>query len=612
MFQQANSRRLMALDALRAKVMIADTKLNVVYLNAALRAFLDDVEDDLKKELPLFSMEKMIGSNIDIFHKNPMHQRTMLAQLKQRHNATITVGTHVFDLLVTPLMVGRKRAGFAVEWADASERMMNVDYTAQMGAFGRGQAIIEFKPDGTILTANANFLSLMGYSVGEIRGKHHGIFINPAERETPQYAEFWATLRRGQFIAADFRRVTKQGSYVTIQGSYNPILDDKGNVIKVVKICVDVTKRDRSIAEIAGALSALADGNLEQRIAEPLTAELDKLRVDLNRALDKLQDTMKSITANADAVREGAKEITSASDDLSRRTEQQAASLEETAAALDQITATVRRTAEGAVEARSVVSTAKEDAQRSGAVVHEAVTAMQAIEGSSKKIGNIIGVIDEIAFQTNLLALNAGVEAARAGDAGRGFAVVATEVRALAQRSADAAKEIKVLISASSGQVESGARLVGLTGEALGRIVGHVDQMSGLMTEIASAAQEQATGLAEVNSAVNQMDKVTQQNAAMVEQATAASHSLTSEAEELTRLVGQFKTGAIPTGRTSRVVSSKVQPTPHAAVGRAAAPRPVAARASAERVRPALPKEAAPPLKRPAAVPSQEENWSEF
>jgi len=461
----------MALDAVRANVMVADANLNVVYMNPAVREFLTKVEDDLKKELPRFDMAKMIGSNIDIFHKNPMHQRTMLANLKQRHKATITVGTHVFDLLVTPLMNGGKRTGFVVEWGDAKARLMNIDYATQIAAFSRSQSMIEFKVDGTIVTANDNFLRLMGYTLDEIKGKHHRIFIDPSERETPQYGQFWEALRRGEFRAAEFKRLTKNGSYVTIQGPYNPILDEQGTVIKVVKICIDVTMRVQAVTQIGGALSALADGDLEQRIKEPLTPEIDNLRIDFNRALDKLQDTMKSIATNANAVREGAGEITKASDDLSRRTEQQAASIEETAAALDQITATVRKTAEGAVEARGVVGTAKEDAQRSGAVVHEAVTAMQAIETSSKKIGNIIGVIDEIAFQTNLLALNAGVEAARAGDAGRGFAVVATEVRALAQRSADAAKEIKALISASGEQVGAGVRLVGLTGEALTRIV---------------------------------------------------------------------------------------------------------------------------------------------
>jgi methyl-accepting chemotaxis protein len=292
---------------------------------------------------------------------------------------------------------------------------------------------------------------------------------------------------------------------------------------------------------VASGLERLSDGDLVFRLNEKFANSYEKLRHDFNGAVEKLQTTMRSIAANTQGVHSGATEINQASDDLSRRTEQQAASLEETAAALDEITATVRRTAEGAKEARDVVGAAKTEAQRSGSVVEDTVAAMASIETSSREISNIIGVIDEIAFQTNLLALNAGVEAARAGDAGRGFAVVATEVRALAQRSADAAKEIKALISGSGQQVETGVKLVGETGLALRRIVDQVSRLNTLVTDIAGSAQEQSTGLSEVNSAVNQMDQVTQQNAAMVEQATAASHGLSKEAEALSRLVGQFR-----------------------------------------------------------------------
>jgi methyl-accepting chemotaxis protein len=307
---------------------------------------------------------------------------------------------------------------------------------------------------------------------------------------------------------------------------------------------LEVTRQQAFVVEsLASGLEKLSRGDLLSRLTTPFVPEYEKLRGDFNNAIEKLQNTLQSIAANAQAVRAGATEITQASDDLSRRTEQQAASLEQTAAALDQITATVRKTAQGAIEAHQVVNTAKADAERSGTVVNDTVAAMSGIENSSKQISNIIGVIDEIAFQTNLLALNAGIEAARAGDAGRGFAVVATEVRALAQRSADAAKEIKALISASRTQVESGVNLVGETGRALTRIVDHVNRLTLLVSEIAGAAQEQASGMAEVNIAVNQMDQVTQQNAAMVEQSTAASHALASESEDLARLVAQFRIG---------------------------------------------------------------------
>ena len=320
------------------------------------------------------------------------------------------------------------------------------------------------------------------------------------------------------------------------------------------------------VDSLATGLEKLSDGDLLFRLGTPFSTEYEKLRADFNRAMDKLAETMRSIAHNAQGVRTGAGEVTSASDDLSRRTEQQAASLEQTAAALDQITATVRKTADNAAQARSAVAQARSEADQSGDVVRKTVTAMSDIETSSRQIGNIIGVIDEIAFQTNLLALNAGVEAARAGDAGRGFAVVATEVRALAQRSADAAKEIKALISASGQQVESGVKLVGETGRALDRIVEQVLKVNELVADIAASAQEQSTGLAQVNTAVNQMDQVTQQNAAMVQQSTAASHSLAGEAQELARLVGRFRieqaetasAASLPaSGRSSGVVARR-------------------------------------------------------
>jgi methyl-accepting chemotaxis protein len=294
---------------------------------------------------------------------------------------------------------------------------------------------------------------------------------------------------------------------------------------------------------LALGLERLAAGALTFRLNEAFAPSYEKLRADFNAAMEQLQRTIVEVASNSAGVRTASTEISQASDNLSRRTEQQAASLEETAAALDEITATVRKTAEGAGQARDAVGSARADAERSGIVVRDAVAAMSEIENSAQQISQIIGVIDEIAFQTNLLALNAGVEAARAGDAGRGFAVVASEVRALAQRSADAAKEIKALISASSQQVDRGVNLVGETGKVLERIVTQVTQINGVVTEIAASAEEQSTGLQQVNTAVNQMDQVTQQNAAMVEEATAASHALTSEADTLQRLISRFELG---------------------------------------------------------------------
>jgi methyl-accepting chemotaxis protein len=318
------------------------------------------------------------------------------------------------------------------------------------------------------------------------------------------------------------------------------------------------------VASIGSGLERLSAGDLTFQLKDAFAPDYEKLRTDFNGAMSQLQQTMKTVVGRTHGLRSGGEEITQASDDLSKRTEQQAASLEETAAALDEITATVKKTADGAIEARKVVAIAKDDAEKSGAIVREAVGAMTRIEDSSRQISQIIGVIDEIAFQTNLLALNAGVEAARAGDAGRGFAVVASEVRALAQRSAEAAKEIKALISASSDQVAQGVDLVGQTGRALARIADQVAQINGVVSEIAASAQEQATGLHQVNAAVNQMDQVTQQNAAMVEEATAAAHSLREETNALSELISQFRVGDTGPVAVSKPPARKPNPV-HAA-----------------------------------------------
>jgi methyl-accepting chemotaxis protein len=300
-------------------------------------------------------------------------------------------------------------------------------------------------------------------------------------------------------------------------------------------------EKDRVVSELGAALSRLAEGDLTYPVETSFAPEYERLRHDVNLTMANLNAMLSTVVENAARIGQKAQEISSSSDDLSRRTENQAATLEQTAAALDELTTSVRSSAVGAAEVDDVVNKARAEAEQSGGVVRDAVGAMSEIERSSNEIGQIIGVIDDIAFQTNLLALNAGVEAARAGEAGKGFAVVASEVRTLAQRSSDAAKQIKTLIGGSARHVRQGVDLVGRAGEALTSIVDRVAHISELVSDIATGAKEQATGLSEINVGVNQLDQVTQQNAAMVEQSTAASRSLHQEAKQLTEVVSRFR-----------------------------------------------------------------------
>jgi methyl-accepting chemotaxis protein len=295
------------------------------------------------------------------------------------------------------------------------------------------------------------------------------------------------------------------------------------------------------VTSLGTGLERLAANDLTYRIETAFYADYDRLRLDYNRAMEAMSDVLGAVTAASQGIDNGAADIRSASDELSQRTEQQAASLEETAAAMEEITSTVRETADGADRAHRAVTGAREEAEHSGGVVRRAVEAMGGIERASNEISEIISVIDGIAFQTNLLALNAGVEAARAGDAGKGFAVVASEVRALAQRSADAARDVKAKITASTEQVDAGVGLVSETGSALERIIARIGEISTLVATIANSAKHQATGLQQINTAVSEMDGVTQQNAAMVEEATAAARSLADEATQLAAQVARFR-----------------------------------------------------------------------
>ena len=472
----------------------------------------------------------------------------------QRHKRIAKSGREIWiEASYNPVFRGGKPYKVVKFATDiTASKLRAADDSGKLDALSRAQAVIEFTPTGEILTANRNFLATLGYELAEITGKHHRMFCEPDYVSGTDYRQFWEKLQCGEFIASEFKRIGRGGKVVHIQASYNPIFDPNGKVFKVVKFATDITERVNNVEELAAALQQLSVGDLTRILPAAFMPALEQLRIDYNNAVEKLQSAMRTVGENAQAIAAGSGQIRSAADDLSRRTEQQAASVEETAAALEEITITVASSATKAEESGRLVAETRQSAIASGEVVQNTIVAMGEIEQSSKKISSIVGVIDEIAFQTNLLALNAGVEAARAGEAGKGFAVVAQEVRELAQRSANAAKEIKTLINTSGEQVKNGVMLVGRTGEALQKIVDQVQSIDANVQSIVQSSRDQSTGLKEVNTAVNQMDQSTQQNAAMVEESTAASHSLAREADALFALLGTFEIGGSRTAPTRR------------------------------------------------------------
>jgi methyl-accepting chemotaxis protein len=611
---------------------------------------------------------------------------------------------------VTRMILGSQRV--------AIDRHRLSDLEGQLNAIDKAQAVIEFQLDGTVLHANENFLRTLGYSIDEIKGRHHSLFVDAAQRESLEYRQFWDKLGRGEYDAGQYRRIGKGGREVWIQASYNPIFDMNGRPFKVVKYAVDITEQKRlaadnlrirnaldkcttnvmiadandeiiylneslcammarnegalrrempqfearrlmganldvfdkspgrqraalvglrgtyrtefelgdltfkltanpvidehgehagtvvewldrtqevaiehEVADVVGAaaegdfgrrldlsakegffkqlgeninrlmgtsaagldqvvnvLAALAKGDLTEKMRGDHAGTFAQLKDDANTTVDQLTQIIGHIREATHAINTAAVEIASGNADLSHRTEQQASSLEETASSMEQLTATVRQNADNARQANQLAATASEVAVRGGTVVSQVVTTMSSITGSSKKIVDIISVIDGIAFQTNILALNAAVEAARAGEQGRGFAVVAAEVRSLAQRSAAAAKEIKSLINDSVEKVDVGSRLVESAGKTMDDIVASVRRVTDIMGEITAASAEQSAGIEQVNQAIAQMDQVTQQNAALVEQASAAAESMKEQARSLSDSVGVFKLDAGPGG----------------------------------------------------------------
>jgi methyl-accepting chemotaxis protein len=495
-------------------------------------------------------------------------------------------------------------------------RKLLAESQGQLAAINRAQAVIEFDLKGAIVSANENFLNVMGYRLEEIKGQHHSMFIDPAFRSTDEYRRFWEKLARGDYESAQYKRLAKGGKEVWIQGSYNPILDAAGKPYKVVKYASDITAQvklsqqmEESVAQTQQIIKGATEGDLAKRLdVRGKSGDLAKLAEAINSLLESVADIVSNVKHSAGEVLRGAEEISQGNANLSQRTEEQSSSLEETASSMEEMTSTVKQNADNAGQANQLATAARDQAEKGGAVVGNAVKAMADINDSSKKISDIISVIDEIAFQTNLLALNAAVEAARAGEQGRGFAVVATEVRSLAGRSATAAKEIKELIQDSVRKVEDGSLLVTQSGQTLEQIVLSVKKVSDIVAEIAAASREQSSGIEQVNKAVMQMDEMTQQNAALVEQATAASQSMADQARDLTKMMERYQVGESGSGGGApRSVSA-----PAARPERRAANRPFTGKPRVTAKPAAVESIEAPATRRKAAANGGDADWREF
>jgi methyl-accepting chemotaxis protein len=433
-----------------------------------------------------------------------------------------------------------------------AQKFQAADFAGQLAAISKSQAVIEFSMDGRILAANDNFLAVMGYRLEEVRGQHHSMFAETAYRQSAEYQRFWEKLGRGEFDAGQYKRLGRDGREVWIQASYNPIFDMNGQPFKVVKYATDVTAQvraslalEQAVAQTREVVAAAQGGDLTGHIpTTDKSGPIAELCEGINALVEAMASIIGQIKFAADTIAVGASEIAEGNSDLSVRTEQQAASLEETAVSMKGLTATVQRTADNARQASALASGAVEVADQGGHVVHEVVATMALINDSSRRIVDIIGVIDGIAFQTNILALNAAVEAARAGEHGRGFAVVASEIRSLSQRSADAAKEIKQLIGDSVEKVGAGTAQVESAGRTMTEIVVNVKRVSALMSDISAAAQQQSEGIQQINRAVEHIDEGTQQNAALVEEASAAARSMEEQASQLLQTVAGFRVDA--------------------------------------------------------------------
>jgi len=470
-----------ALDNVSSCVMMADTDNNIIYMNDTVREMFENAESDIRMDLPEFEVKRLVGTNIDVFHKDPAHQQRLVSALQNTLKSEVRVGGRTFRFIANPVVDAHgKRLGTAVEWLDRTK-----------------EVAIEQELESIVAAARS----------GEL----------------------------GQRVELD----GKEGFFRHIGVGINALLDDLKEVV----------------GEVDSTLQAMSAGNFTQPMHGDYQGAYGRIKEAVNNTLAQVAKTLNQLERVAKSVNVASDEITAGNNNLSSRTDQQASALQQTAASMEELTVTVRNNAHNAQQANQVSANARELARKGGEVVANAVAAMRDINTASSRIAEIIGVIDDIAFQTNLLALNASVEAARAGEQGRGFAVVATEVRNLASRSAEAAKEIKELIQDSVVKVHTGSDLVNESGETLDEIVQGVKKVGDIVAEIAAASAEQATGIAQVNQAITSMDESTQQNAALAEQTSSASASLYEKVQEMERGIAFFHLPTNPQEVLQRVES---------------------------------------------------------
>lgn len=584
-----------AIDNAQTAIMMIDRDLVITYANESTKQLLGRYRHELESLYPRFSVDRIVGTCIDIFHKNPGHQRRLLDDPRNLPFETdIHVGPLIFHIRVNAIHdLNGKYVGNTLEWADVTQlRKKEIEVAQLMSAVeGSTTAMMMCDMNANITYANPAVVSLLAKHQAVLRARFPG--FDTSKLVGMNIDQFHKNPHHQRSIIADMSKLPHKAHIKVAELEFSltlsAILDNTGKQIGGALEWKDITEEmdaQRQIErlinnaiegrlderidvehyhgfmknlgqgvnkmldavvtpmqELKRLLLQLSKNDLTQRMPGEFAGEFQQLQDAINHTMDNLSTAISDIASATKSISVASSEIAQGNTDLSQRTEEQAASLEETASSMEELTSTVKQNADNAREANQLASSTREHAEKGGDVVNRAIDAMAEINNSSKKIADIIGVIDEIAFQTNLLALNAAVEAARAGEQGRGFAVVASEVRNLAQRSAAAAKEIKSLIKDSVSKVEDGTHLVNESGDTLQEIVAMVKKVSDIIAEIAAASQEQSAGIEQINKAVSHMDEAVQQNAALVEQAAAASESLDEQTHALEVMVKSFDLG---------------------------------------------------------------------